>query len=122
MGSNRSVSSEHELKSLNEIFAEKRRFIIPAYQRGYSWEEKHRADLLTDIEYVINGDFAYRHYAGTIVASPSELEGPIAAKGEYKIFDIVDGQQRLTSLVLLLSVICRFLQQSSNQTICDSDW
>lgn len=121
MGSSRSGSFEHELKSLNEIFAKKRRFLIPAYQRGYSWEEQHRADLLTDIEYVIRGDFAYRHYAGTIVVSPSERERSIAAKGEYKIFDIVDGQQRLTSLVLLLSVIYRFSQQSSNQIICDSD-
>ena len=117
MKSNGSI--EHELKSLNEIFAEKRRFRIPDYQRGYSWEKQHRAALLTDIEYVIRGDFAYRHYAGTIVASPSKQEG---SDEEYQVFDIVDGQQRLTSLVLLLSVICRSFFNSKNKAKYDTNY
>jgi len=73
---------EHELKSLNEIFANGSRvFRIPDYQRGYSWEDQHRADLLNDIEYVIKGDFAYRHYTGTIVASSSKQKESIARGG-----------------------------------------
>lgn len=95
-----------ELKSLNEIFGQgKRVFRIPDYQRGYSWEEQQRTDLLTDIEYLISSGYEYRHYTGTIVASLNEETGN--RNEQFEVFDIVDGQQRLTSLTLLLSVICR---------------
>lgn len=69
-------SSQHknELKSFDEIFKQgKRVFRIPDYQRGYSWEEQQRTELLTDIEYLIKSG-EYRHYTGTIVASLNEEE------------------------------------------------
>jgi len=94
----------NELKSFDEIMQEKRFFRIPDYQRGYSWEEQQRTDLLKDIEYLIKGGNNYRHYTGTIVASLS------GKKNGYEVFDVVDGQQRMTSLILLLSVICRLLK------------
>ena len=109
-------SSKHnnELMSLDEIFMQgKRIFRIPDYQRGYSWEEQQRADLLKDIEYLIKGGYEYRHYTGTIVAS---LTGK---KNGYEVFDVVDGQQRMTSLMLLLSVICRLLKVSEIKSTHD---
>ncbi len=74
-----------------------RYFKVPSYQRGYSWEKEQREDLMKDIEYVIEGN--YTHYTGTIVGTPSRNSKT------SNTFDIVDGQQRLTTLVLLLSVI-----------------
>ncbi len=112
------VSSQinNELKSLDEIFGQgKRVFRIPDYQRGYSWEEQQRTDLLTDIEYLIKSGYQYRHYTGTIVASLNEKETS-ERDGQYEIFDIVDGQQRLTSLILLLSVICRLVKKSTEKS------
>ena len=104
---------KHELQSLDEIFGQgKRVFRIPDYQRGYSWEKQQRTDLLTDIEYLINSGYAYRHYTGTIVASMNKDETE-RRRDKYEIFDIVDGQQRLTSLILLLSVICGFARKST---------
>ena len=101
---------KNELKSLDEIFMQgKRVFRIPDYQRGYSWEKQQRDDLLTDIEYLIKAEYKYRHYTGTIVAS---LTGK---KNGYEVFDVVDGQQRMTSLILLLSVICRLLKESAEK-------
>ena len=98
---------QDELKSLEEIFAcGNRIFKIPDYQRGYSWEEQQRTDLLRDIEYVIKSGNKYRHYTGTIVASYNDEETKKKDE-QYKVFDIVDGQQRLTSLILLMSLICR---------------
>ena len=105
-------NSKHnnELMSLDEIFMQgKRIFKIPDYQRGYSWEKQQRDDLITDIEYLIKAGYEYRHYTGTIVASEDKIE---KKGGEYEVFNVVDGQQRLTSLILLLSVICRFLKES----------
>ncbi len=100
-----------ELNSLDEIFRQgKRVFRIPDYQRGYSWEEQQRTDLLTDIEYLIKSGYEYRHYCGTIVASLNEEMGKEFE--QFEVFDIVDGQQRLTSVILLLSAICRSKRES----------
>jgi hypothetical protein len=65
---------------------------IPDYQRPYRWTKKDITDLLGDIDYAINkkGDFKYR--IGTIILHENEGE---------KNYDIVDGQQRIISLVLL---------------------
>lgn len=102
----------YELKSLDQIFEnEKHIFRIPEYQRGYSWEKEQRADLLTDIEYLIHSRYKYSHFTGTIVASEREEKC-----GEYRVLDIVDGQQRVTSLILLISVICRILKESGKES------
>ena len=88
--------NQHELKSLDKIFKPKTCiFQIPDYQRGYSWEERQRTDLLNYIESVIKREHEFRHYTGTIVVSLNEKND------QYEIFDIVDGQQRLTSLILV---------------------
>ena len=110
-----STQLNNELKSLDEIFGQgKHVFRIPDYQRDYSWEEQQRTDLLTDIEYLINSGYEYRHYTGTIVASLNEKETD-ERDGQYEVFDIVDGQQRVTSLILLLSEICRSIKKSSEK-------
>jgi uncharacterized protein with ParB-like and HNH nuclease domain len=89
-----------ELLTLREIFDEgNRSFQVPSYQRGYSWEKQQRNDLLRDIEYVFGGEF--RHFTGTIVASNSKED----TYNGITVYDIVDGQQRLTSLVILLATI-----------------
>ncbi len=77
------------LMTLDDIF-EGRFFLIPDYQRGYSWEQIQIKDLLNDIEHLGNTD--YIHFTGTIVASLNE-DG---------FFEIVDGQQRLTTLVIII--------------------
>ena len=69
-------------------------FKIPDYQRGYSWEEDQLKDLVKDIKHIANKN--HRHYTGTIVISNSN--------GDER-FDVVDGQQRLTSLIILLKLI-----------------
>ncbi len=102
---------KNELQTLEDIFDNGNRiFRIPDYQRGYSWEEQQRKDLLTDIEYLIKSGYEYRHYTGTIVASSTGEE-----KNSFKVFDVVDGQQRMTSLVLLLSVICRLSKETTGE-------
>ena len=102
---------KNELQTLEDIFDNGNRiFRIPDYQRGYSWEEQQRKDLLTDIEYLIKSGYEYRHYTGTIVASSTGEE-----KNSFKDFDVVDGQQRMTSLVLLLSVICRLSKETTGE-------
>jgi len=82
-----------ELISFKELVKDKF-FKIPDYQRGYTWEEKQIEDLLKDIEHILLKE--HKHYTGTIV---------IAKTDESETYDIVDGQQRLTTLIILMQVI-----------------
>ena len=84
-------------------------FKIPNYQRGYSWETQQRTDLLEDLELINNKG----HYTGTIV-----LKENSSVKGLGKIynkFDIVDGQQRFTSILILLDSIAKELRRLKNE-------
>ncbi|MBK7867814.1 MAG: DUF262 domain-containing protein [Ignavibacteriales bacterium] len=87
-------SEPAKLISLLELF-EGKKFKIPDYQRGYSWDEEQIIDLLTDIE-MHNNKSGHKHFTGTIV-----VERP---KGG-DVFQIVDGQQRLVSCVMILRAI-----------------
>ena len=91
-------TTNHELLTLREIFdSGKRTFIIPGYQRSYSWGEGQRKDLIDDIKQAQEID--YTHFTGTIVLSKSG--------GDSDELEIVDGQQRLTTLILLMLSIVR---------------
>lgn len=72
-------------------------FTIPEYQRGYSWTKDQLEDLLNDLNDV---EFIKEHYAGTITLIKSGQE-KIGITDLTK-YDIVDGQQRLTTFHLLL--------------------
>jgi hypothetical protein len=95
-----------KLMKMPELFSE-RLFNIPEYQRGYSWGKKQRKDLFDDIKklyrkYQNNSDIT--HFMSTIVCLQKAEKEKIAAK-DYTYFDVVDGQQRLTTLVILLKSI-----------------
>jgi len=82
-----------KLLSIGDIVKDKL-FKIPDYQRGYSWEKEQIEDLLKDIEQISNKD--HKHYTGTIVITKNNTD---------ERYDIVDGQQRLTTLFIILKVI-----------------
>jgi uncharacterized protein with ParB-like and HNH nuclease domain len=84
-------------ETLNRLFLDKL-FIIPPYQRDYAWTERNIDELLEDLSEAIEGRTT--HYIGAFVFSKSETEI------KYKV---VDGQQRLTTLTMLISVLTRAL-------------
>ena len=88
----------------------KRLFRIPPYQRAYSWESQQRADLFKDIEQSYKKDNDRSHYMSTMVVLM--LETRDIKTDRYTIYDIVDGQQRLTTLVILLRAIQKKLEQN----------
>ena len=83
--------------SIEELFVsgEKSTYEIPIYQRNYAWEKDEISALVQDIydAYKENGNKPY--YIGTLVSYH---------KGD-NVFEIIDGQQRLTTLRLLLNVL-----------------
>lgn len=80
---------------------------IPDYQRGYAWEQPQLDDLLEDLEFLEVGQ---PHYTGTVVLhlrADDQIRDKHGKK--YEVFDVVDGQQRLTTIVVLLDAIRREL-------------
>src|SRR3954453_20417861 len=91
------------LITIQELFGS-RAFRIPSYQRGYSWERRQWDDLLEDLDVLpIHKD----HFAGQVVLQPTDEHLVDTEGAQHRLFDVVDGQQRLTTLVLLMEAIRR---------------
>ena len=75
-------------------------FTIPVYQRNYDWEEKQCSKLLEDILNVAINNNIKSHFIGSIVY----LHEGVYTVGK-KEFSIIDGQQRLTTITLLLCAL-----------------
>ena len=82
---------------------ENRLFRIPQYQRAYSWQSKQRKDMFEDIRKLSRKTVDSFHFMATVVGLYSETKTIVIDK--FRVTDIVDGQQRLTTLVLLLKAI-----------------
>lgn len=82
-----------------------RLFRIPDYQRAYAWGGKQRKDLFSDIEEV--AQTGREHFMATVVCLARDKRR--IAADDFLTVDIVDGQQRLTTFVILLKSIERAL-------------
>ena len=84
--------------SLGKIVSERQRFVVPIYQRTYSWTVKEQLQALFDqiedktVERLTTGKVEFSHYMGALLLIPES--DPVF--GRIQTFDIVDGQQRLT--------------------------
>lgn len=106
------------LVSLNGLLIGNQVFDIPVYQRGYSWERKNLEDLWEDLYYL---DPSKRHYFGTVLLKDSGKTTK-AALAALKRFDVIDGQQRLTTvLILLREIISQLKVVGANELRGDVD-
>jgi len=113
---------ESQLFSLSKIFTE-RVFRIPDYQRGYAWGETQLIDFWNDITQIEDGQ---NHYTGVIhlESVPAETfqnwhdDLWIIQDKSYEPVYVVDGQQRLTTSIILIEAIVEKLgeQDSLNYT------
>ena len=83
-----------EEKTIADIFAGDEKYVVPLYQREYAWTDHEVGRLLADIWESYHKDASRNYYIGTLVVKPDE--------GEY---EVIDGQQRLTTLSILYSLI-----------------
>lgn len=98
---------------------DKRLFTIPDYQRSYSWSARQRQDLFDDIEEVWQEDEDSIHFMATVVCR--RLGRPRLGADRLTQLDIVDGQQRLTTLVILLNAIRFALSDEDEGAQRDAD-
>lgn len=80
-------------------------FEIPEYQRGYAWDAKQVKDLIDDLNALVEDVNIRTHYMGTVVVYDHPDDTILYKGDQYVVADVVDGQQRLTSVLLYLAVI-----------------
>lgn len=105
-----------EMKTISDLLDEQ--FFIPAYQRGYRWTTRQVTDLLNDIK-----EFQYK-------AKKNEFYclQPIVVKKNEDKWEVVDGQQRLTTIYIILNYlqelfpkVIKSCYQLSYETRADSE-
>lgn len=93
-------------RSIVELFDGKKRYLIPLYQRRYAWKVSPQLELLwEDIEraatrLVNDRSSLSPHFMGALVISQLKTFGK-----QVQAFEVIDGQQRLTTFQLLLSAL-----------------
>ncbi|WP_309544890.1 DUF262 domain-containing protein [Helicobacter sp. MIT 14-3879] len=76
------------------------KFSIPKYQRDYAWKKKNFEELWEDLEEIKDSGDSQGHFLGTIVVAPNAQDS--------ERFDIIDGQQRITTIFMLLyALVCK---------------
>ncbi len=96
------MAFDAQQKKINDILSGDVRYVIPRYQRKYVWQEKQWRELFDDIKYCIeiavnqnDDEVEWTHFLGSFV---------FERRGKDLI--VIDGQQRLTTITLMLCAIC----------------
>ena len=92
-----------EAKLLEYMEGAKKRFIIPVYQRNYDWRTENCKQLYDDLVKVVRQN-RNSHFFGSIVSS-------YVPNGRYTEYLVIDGQQRLTTVSLLLLAMYNLIQE-----------
>lgn len=100
-------------KTIRDLLGSKRQFMIPRFQREYSWDKKNYQEFLDDMmgNLVINNGkiSSSQYFLGTMLFIGNFTEGT-----EQEI-QVVDGQQRLTTITIMFSALSdRFIELNEN--------
>lgn len=88
-------------KTLVEIL-DQQKFTIDYFQREYRWERKHIEQLIDDLETAFTNNYDPKHKRSEVENYNSYYMGPLVMSSKDGKLSIIDGQQRLTSITLLL--------------------
>ncbi len=100
---------------LNKLLAEPdKQFSVPIYQRRYSWTEKQCTTLWNDIIKLSDKEGNVGHFIGSIVCYQQNDED---LPGEIKVKIVIDGQQRLTTLSLIMLAMIRSYERLGEEGV-----
>ena len=99
-------------KTISELFDGRKIFNIPKYQRAYAWEKKQLKDFVEDIE---NQNPNKNYFFGTILL---QIKGK---HNGFDIIDIVDGQQRITTLIIFMKLLLAKSKEAGQDVAMQED-
>lgn len=91
-------------------------FRIPEYQRPYVWDKDQVIELLEDVMEARNSNPDTEYFLGSMVLKKNEKE---EGSTKYIEYDLLDGQQRLTTLLLITAVIRDLTDNSTLIDLCE---
>ncbi|WQT58910.1 DUF262 domain-containing protein [Helicobacter pylori] len=98
---------EVELKKLHQILVDGEYFYqVPDYQRPYVWDKDHLGALIDDLVGSYTNNKEDEYFCGSIVIAENQKDNR---------WDVVDGQQRLTSFIILACTILKLYKNSLGQ-------
>lgn len=106
-----------ENKTIKDLFVSGHQFEIPRFQRAYSWEKRHYSEFLSDIVSnlkVSDGKLsADAYFLGTMLFIGNFVD---ANRAPIKV---VDGQQRLTTITILFSVLSDLFKSTGDEVLAE---
>lgn len=118
-----------DLKSLSEIFNGNSLFRIPDYQRGYAWQGQQLLDFWDDIFNLEDNPDKY-HYTGLLTLKELksyEDKKSAVRESEYKyiedkkVYHVLDGQQRLTTSLILIGELINYCEERDKKYLKEYD-
>jgi uncharacterized protein with ParB-like and HNH nuclease domain len=96
---------------LQPIIEGTKQYVVPLFQRTYSWEKKQWETLWEDLVELYEMENPRTHFIGSIVTMPT-----VSVPEGVSKYLLIDGQQRLTTIFILLTLI-RDKAEENNQII-----
>lgn len=102
--------------TIGRMFEQNFLFEVPKYQRYYAWESEQVSDFIKDLDGIL-ADSEKDHFFGGIVCVSKKVDGSTRQQKE-----LIDGQQRLTtSILLIISIIRKYEELLSSGTLSKDD-
>ncbi|MDQ3191284.1 MAG: DUF262 and DUF1524 domain-containing protein [Bacteroidota bacterium] len=98
------------------IIKSPKQFVIPIYQRTYSWQISQCSKLLSDILRVSKDTTVPGHFIGSVVYFQESIHN----LSDVPQLLVIDGQQRLTTVTLLIAALAEFVKE--NEGLIDSNY
>jgi uncharacterized protein with ParB-like and HNH nuclease domain len=103
-------------RTISDLFSVKRKYVVPRFQRSYSWSKDQVKELWDDIiaNIQINDEKDVSHeeyFIGALV---------LVGDDKSNVLQIVDGQQRLTTITILLSVLCERFKELKKENLAEA--
>lgn len=87
-------------KIVRDILHAADQYLVPFFQRHYAWSQKHWERLYDDVIALQEDDQRIQHFLGPLVCTPWKH-----VPGEVTPYQLIDGQQRLTTLMVILAAL-----------------
>jgi len=97
---------ESDKRVLQKIFSPDFWFLIPEYQRSYVWQTENIIDLIDDLYYAFTYKNENEYFLGSLVLKRTNND-------EFTEYEVLDGQQRLTTFFLMFAVLRDLLENPS---------
>lgn len=92
------------------IFEGVKQYVVPLFQRSYSWNKKEWVTLWDDLKELYESENPRQHFMGSVVTIPAKSVPEGVAK-----FLLIDGQQRITTVYLILMAIKDLYKERGEQ-------